>query len=170
MMAEREQFLKGIRAEMFNSSTIKLLFADGGEMKVGLTIKKTGISDTELIALNVMRIAEVDAAKWETDSSDQSPFRVEREAVIEGLPERREKDSREALKWASSILMSKGWSVDRITEILIKDFPNIQISKSIGTMPKDQYNLLFARLRSSISDHYPGSISADKRRKPIKDW
>jgi len=164
----------GVNVELIGRKAVKLIYPSGYEEIISVPekapIRMTG---NELKALTVMKLVIPEEFSQETTGVDQAGFRVERESDIQNLPGGREEDSKDALKWAGSILQRNRWSSEEVSEILFYDLPsNPAVGEHLGTTCRKAIEYNKERLRSAVAERYPGAAASRKRRikKYVSDW
>ena len=171
---EKDRKSQNIQVEIIGGGRVRLSIPGGGIefLEIPKNMPK-GISDTELTALTVMKLAIPITFPEETTGVDQAGFRVRREEDIHSLPGGREGHYKEALSWAGAVLQNKSWKSQRVASLLMEDLPDqVKVGLQLGNITSDYYNLQKARLQRTIAESYPGASASRQRRidRKIPDW
>lgn len=164
----------GINAAFEKRGEIKLTFPSGETFVIEIPkITPPETPEKVLTALGVMRLAIPLAFPEETLGVESDfGYRVTQEEVVSNLPGDRENDYRTALSWAGAVLQKEGWSTGRVSDLLISERSNIQAGFQLGTVTPDQMEVVKFRLKSKVTEFYPGAAAsfAKARRKKVPDW
>lgn len=170
MQTERLRDRDSLSYELIDRKKVSLMLPGGEKLTLNVTLTDRNLSDLELTALTVMRMAIPLTFTDETTGVDQAGYLVEREKDIHSLPGGRESVPKEALTWAGSILMREEWTAQRVANLLASEFDHIGVGLQLGSISRDKLAKKRGALRHTVASFYPGGISGEKRRKPVGDW
>ena len=162
-----------VMVEMLDDRRVKLSFSGGGTKVLDVPKRAPEyISDRELMALTVLKLAVPRAFPEETTGVDQAGYQVSREEGIHSIPGGRE-SARELLSWGGAILQARGRDSLTVASIIMDDLPEgVKAGRNLGNFSSEHWNVQMNRLRRTIAGFYPGAAAAIQRRKSrkIPDW
>lgn len=162
-----------IKANLKDRRRVILTYPDGHTESLKVLPVQKRISDTEIMALTVMRLVIPLVAPEETTGMDQDLYLVEMEEGVQNLPQGKEINYLSALKWAGAILQANGWESQTVAELLTNEYlKSLKVSVGLGTELIETLAIQTARIRRGVVQFYPGAAAAieRKRTKKTPEW